>query len=82
MRSNRAHRTPGPPGFGGEKKHSFCFFPKNICSIINGLIINGVIINGLITNGLITNGLITNGLIILVDHMSQYHECFQQDWHI
>ena len=64
------------------KKHSFCFFPKNICSIINGLIINGVIINGLITNGLITNGLITNGLIILVDHMSQYHECFQQDWHI
>ena len=49
------------------KKHSFCFFPKNICSIINGLIINGVIINGLITNGLITNG-----LIIFVDHLWSY----------
>ena len=49
------------------KKHSFCFFSRNICSIINGLIINGLIINGLITNGLITNG-----LIILVDHLWSY----------
>jgi hypothetical protein len=64
MRSNRAHRTPGPPGFGGEKNIASVFFSRNICSIINGLIINGLIINGLITNGLITNG-----LIILVDHL-------------